>query len=428
MKIFIKIIIIIFFSNNAYTLDIDESIKNLIENNIKIKIAKEKIIESRELILFAKGNKLPSIESSISGKYSNSDTSTSTARTTPETFTDSYKLTIKQNIYDSGINNIEIERSKILFDNELIEFKETIQNLILEAISGYLSVIKFEKSLEATNKNYESLLRVYEETKTRYDLGSATLYELQNSEASVANAKTNLFESELNVKISKRNFKSIVGLEPTNLEEVFSVKDAFNLEDILNSGFKDNLSLSLIKNNIEEGKILILKEKRYKKPKLDLEGVGIYSNGSRLEKGSENTSGSISMTLSIPIYQKGHKNSNIRKLQSQLLQSEMKYEDSKNDLKILTSNIYKDFEINRLRMKSNTVIIKSIKTALNSLKAEFDMGTKTISDLVDEEKKLLDANVDYLNSQNDYLLNYFKLKSIEGNLIMMFDNYLPDIN
>ena len=56
------------------------------------------------------------------------------------------------------------------------------------------------------------------------------------------------------------------------------------------------------------------------------------------------------------------------------------------------------------------------------------IGTKTINDLIEEEEKLLNANVNYLNSKKDFLLNYFKIKSLDGSLIKMFENYLPQIN
>ena len=42
----------------------------------------------------------------------------------------------------------------------------------LDAIEGYLTVINYEKSLEATKKNYDAVLKATEEIKTKFDLGS----------------------------------------------------------------------------------------------------------------------------------------------------------------------------------------------------------------------------------------------------------------
>ena len=424
----IKILLIILLTGKVYALNIDEAIKSTIENNPKVKIAFEKLNESKELIVFASGSKLPSITGSISGTYKNSDTTTSTTSTTAETLTDSYKLTITQNLYDAGINDLEIERSKILFNNEVVNFKSTIQDLILDAIEGYLVVLNFEKSLEVTKKNYDSVSKAYEESKTRFDLGSATLYDLQNAEASHATASTNLFAAEQNVEISKKSFLRVVGLKPINLEDVLEIDTSINLEKILENSLIDNLNLLLLANDIKNKEIIILKEKKSQKPSLDLTGTGSYSDGGRLDAGTESTSASISLTLSIPIFQKGQDDSDIRKFQSQMLQNEINLLDFQDDLEILIANTFKDFKINESKMKSNKIIIKSIETSLSSLQEEYNIGTKTITDLVDEEEKLLNAKVNYFNSKKDFLLNYFKLKSLDGSLIKLFDKYLSIIN
>ena len=202
------------------------------QNNPKVKIGLEKLIESKELIESAYGAKLPTITSTITGTYSNTESQTTTSSTTPETFTDKYKLSITQNLFDAGYNDLEIERSKILFDNEVINFKIIIQNLILDAITGYLTVINYEKSLEATEKNFESVSKALEVTKTKFEFGSSTLYELQRAESSSAIASVNLFEAKQNVEIGKKSFHRIVGLKPINLEDVNARGYSFFMQTI----------------------------------------------------------------------------------------------------------------------------------------------------------------------------------------------------
>ena len=428
MKNIIYMLFLLFFAFKSYAINIEDAIKSTIENNPKVKIAIEKLNESKELIIYAKGTKLPTVSTSISGTYKTADTTTTTSSTTPETITDAYKLTISQNLYNAGFNDLEIERSKILFNDELINFKSTIQELILDAIEGYLVVINYEKSLEATKKNYDSVLKGFEETKTRFDLGSATLYDLQEAQASFATVSTNLYASEKNFEISKKSFQRIVGLKAIYLEDVLKINTLISLDQILSNAINENLNLHLLSNKIKNNEILILKEKTTKKPTIDLSGTGLYSYGSRLESGTETTSGSIALTLTIPLFQKGQDDSNIRKYHSQLLQSEMNLEDAKDDLQILIENTFKNFKISEAKMSSNLIIIQSIETALNSMKEEYTIGTKSITDLINEEKKLLNANVNYLNSKKDFLLNYFNLKSLDGSLIKLFDKYLPEIN
>ena len=428
MKIFLQILFFIFLASNLNALNIDEAIKSTILNNPKVKIAIEKLTESKELMSYAYGSKKPTLTSTISGTYANADKKTSTASTTPETLTDKYQLTLSQNLYDAGYNELEIARSKILFNDEVIQFKITLQNLILEAIEGYLTVINYEKSLEANQKNYDSVSKAFEETKTRFDIGSATLYDLQNAEASFAIASSNLFAAEQNVQISNKSFKRVVGLQAINLEDVLNINNLVNLSNTIETAMDQNLNLLLAINDIENKKILLLKEKKSKKPNLDISGTAEYSDSGRVDSGTKLTQGSVALTLTIPLYQKDQDNSNIRKYYSQILQSEIYLEDFREDIQIQIYNTYKDFKISESNMSTNQIVIKSIETSLNSLNEEYNIGTKTITDLVNEEEKLLNANVNYLNSKKNFITNYFKLKSLDGSLIKLFEHYIPITN
>jgi outer membrane protein len=428
VKIFLQILFFIFLASNLNALNIDEAIKSTILNNPKVKIAIEKLTESKELISYAYGFKKPTLTSTISGTYANADKNTSTASTTPETLTDKYQLTVSQNLYDAGYNELEIARSKILFNDEVIQFKITLQSLILEAIEGYLTVINYEKYLEANQKNYDSVLKAFEETKTRFDIGSATLYDLQNAEASFAIASSNLFAAEQNVQISNKSFKRVVGLQAINLEDVLNINNLVNLSNTIETAMDQNLNLLLAINDIKNKKILLLKEKKSKKPNLDISGTAEYSDSGRVDSGTKLTQGSVALTLTIPLYQKDQDNSNIRKYHSQILQSEIYLEDFREDIQIQIYNTYKDFKISESNMSTNQIVIQSIETSLNSLNEEYNIGTKTITDLVNEEEKLLNANVNYLNSKKNFITNYFKLKSLDGSLIKLFEHYIPATN
>ena len=425
---YISIIIILFFSLSAYSLDINEAIKSTIENNPKVKIAIEKLNESKELIENAQGKKLPSLTGTISGTYANSDSSTTTGSSTAETLTDKYKISLTQNIFDGGNNNLEITRSKILYDNEIIYFKKTIQNLILTAINGYLTVISYEKSLDANKKNFDSVSRFLEETNTRFDLGSATLYDLQNAESAYALAETSLFTAQQNYDVSKIIFKRIVGLEAFNLEEIVDFSKDLKLNMIIDKTLMNNYDLLLLNNEILNNKILLQKEKNSNKLSLDLSASAEYSDAGRIDNGTEKTNGTIGLTLTIPIFQQNIDKSDIRKQQSQLLQAEISYQDTIEEIQIQASNLFKDYLVSKSNIASNVKRIKSIQTSLDSIKEEYNIGTKTITELIEAETELLTVNVNYYSSRKDFILNYFNILALEGSIIELFDQYLPNYN
>ena len=69
-----------------------------------------------------------------------------------------------------------------------------------------------------------------------------------------------------------------------------------------------------------------------------------------------------------------------------------------------------------------------LERKLCSIKEEYKIGTKTITDLIEAESALLDVNVNYHSSRKDMILNYFNILALEGSLLANFENYLPDYN
>ena len=190
----------------------------------------------------------------------------------------------------------------------------------------------------------------------------------------------------------------------------------------------NNYSLALLDNDILNTNLLLAIEKLNNKPSLDLSTSVEYSDSGRIDSGTEKTNGTIGLTLTIPVFQKNNDKSDIRKYQSKLLQSELTFEDTKQDLTIQGSNLYKNYLISKSNISSNNKQLKSIQTSLDSIKEEYKIGTKTITDLIDAESELLDVNVNYHSSRKDMILNYFNILALEGSLLENFENYLPDYN
>ena len=105
------------------------------------------------------------------------------------------------------------------------------------------------------------------------------------------------------------------------------------------------------------------------------------------------------------------------------LQAEIQLQDQKDDLSILISNTY---ALKSMVSNEGKFIYYRVIETLTSLKEEYAIGTKTITDLVEEEEKLLNANVSYLNSKK-YLLNYFNLKSLEVFSLIFLKNICPNL-
>ena len=62
---------------------------------------------------------------------------------------------------------------------------------------------------------------------------------------------------------------------------------------------------------------------------------------------------------------------------------------------------------NKSNISSNNKQLKSIQTSLASIKEEYKIGTKTITELIEAESELLNVNVNYYTSKKDMILNNY---------------------
>ena len=71
--------------------------------------------------------------------------------------------------------------------------------------------------------------------------------------------------------------------------------------------------------------------------------------------------------------------------------------------------------------------IEADSISLSIIQKEYESGIKTFTDLIDQEEKLLNSYLYSFNQNNDLLVVYFEILAIQGKLINLFKDYLPEI-
>ena len=298
--------------------------------------------------------------------------------------------------------------------------------MILQAIDGYLTVQLYAKSLEAIEKNYQVVEQIYIDTLNSKELGVATLVDLKNAESLYELAKSNLVLAKSDLDIGNQTFNNIVGLEPENLETIINIDESFKIENVLKNSLEKNHDLKILINDFKSKKLELEIRKRVKYPTVELTGNATY-NDNVSAKGTETTSGSISANISIPIFQKGIEDSNIRKFKSQYIQSDYRVTNKKEEIRLNSIILVNNYKVYQSQINSALASIEAVRISLDVVEKEFEIGTQTFTDLINQEQKLLDSKLDHFNKNKDFLITYFQILSLEGKLIEKFEEYLPKL-
>jgi outer membrane protein len=153
-------------------------------------------------------------------------------------------------------------------------------------------------------------------------------------------------------------------------------------------------------------------------PSLTLDGGYNYGDERNSNNFSEGDASdfSVGVNLAVPLYTGGN-------ISSQTKQAEYSYVAASQDLEAQYRSVVKDVRafnnnisasIGALRAYEQTVV--SAESALEATEAGFDVGTRTIVDVLDSTRRLYDANKNLSNARYDYILSVLQLRQAVGTL------------
>ena len=140
------------------------------------------------------------------------------------------------------------------------------------------------------------------------------------------------------------------------------------------------------------------------------------NNGPGSTLAHEKYDGLIGLNLSIPIYEGNAVTSRTRQAQYDFQQSQERYNEILNSTEKTTRSNYLSVisEVSRVKALKQAVI--SNESAVKATEAGFEVGTRTIVDVLKVQRDLFRAKQEYSNSRYIYILNILLLKQASGDL------------
>ena len=215
-KFFTTLLVVIFFSSNAFAVTLYKALNDTFKNNTQLNAERENIKASEEDINISQADYMPSL--TLTGSKSFEDTNKLTNQSGGDAaisdvnpLTSSIKL--EQTLLDYGR---DISHEKNIVGLELAKAKLTKkeQDVIYSAIEAFTGLILAREKLEINRRNLNLLIRQVETDKVRLDRGQITITDLSQSESSLAGAQAQFTQASNDLLISKLNYENIIGNSP----------------------------------------------------------------------------------------------------------------------------------------------------------------------------------------------------------------------
>jgi len=394
----------------------EEALANAYLTNPGLQAARAELRATDETVNQAISGWRPNVEFSTSAGFSRVENSNEFTGSRGLRKPRSGEISVEQNIYAGGQTVAETEQREFDVLWRRAELAEVEQDVLLSAATAYMNVVRDQAVVDLQKNNERVLERQLEATKDRFSVGEVTRTDVSQAEARVARAKADRIQAEGDLENSRTNFERVVGSAPSDLKTpAFSFELPKTQSDAIDIAGKKNPSVlsalyveKAAKKNIRrvEGELL---------PSLDIEG-SLRKSEDESSRGSTNETSQIIATLTIPLYQQGAVSSRVREAKQEAAQRRLEYDDQRRIAIEETRTAWEDLETARARIDAFRIEIKSSEIALEGVRQEANVGSRTVLDVLDAEQELLDAQVNLVRAERDEFVAATELAAAVGKL------------
>ena len=289
------------------------------------------------------------------------------------------------------------------------------QEILFSAAEAFFNVLTNQKIVELREVNLDVLNERLEVAKIQFEVGELTLTDVAQSEARLSLSQANLAEARSNLEKSKAIYKSIIGVTPLNLSNDFiNFTLPTTLEEALSIASVKSPYIKFAEKSELSSRYGIKSAKSKLLPSISL--IGEFSNSEEMLFNMDGDAYQLMGVLSMPIFSGGLNWSNIRKAQEINIRDKFQLTEARRFVIQEVKSAFAQYNSSLIKVNSSKKQFEANKIALEGVKEEFELGTRTNLDVLDAEQEFLDSQVSMISSENNSKLSMFYLLLSIGSL------------
>ncbi|MGL1958719.1 MAG: outer membrane channel protein TolC [Colwellia sp.] len=309
-----------------------------------------------------------------------------------------------------------------------LTYQAAKQDLIVRVTQAYFELLSTKDDLVFAQAEKAAIARQLEQTKQRFSVGLTAITDVHEAQAQYDNAVTSEIRATNSIYNSEENLRVITNNYPTRISTLN--KDRFSTtapvpnsaDEWQKTAEAKSLDLIAAKVGIDLAKDSISIARAGHYPTLDLNGRYSSSDGESTVTGqptvdsSRLDSYSVGVTLSVPIYSGGAISSSVRQAQNRFVSASQDLSLVHRDIVRTTRNAYNTVIAAISAIKALEQSVLSAKKALEATEAGFEVGTRTIVDVLDSTRNLYNAKRNLSSTRYGYIQNVLLLKRAGGTI------------
>lgn len=413
------------FTNSLYAEDLIDIYLLAKDNDPIILGAKQTQLADSEELVIARAKFLPNVSVAGNQTYVRSrDTLgllNSYDRTRANYNTNQYSLNINQPIFQV-VDWMQYAKTKKQVLSSLKKYEDAEQTLLLRVAEQYFVVLGAIDQVETSKAATLAFSKRLEQAKQQFKVGVTAITDVNEAQARLDSARAKEISDSNSLNTEKEKMSQIVGkFIPT----ISALKDQIplaapepnNIDLWIEKSRKYNLKLQSARYDVEAAYEAIRASSSNHLPTINLT-ANILNSKAYPPQIDRYHNKQLAINLNMPIFAGGATAATtqaaIFQTNATLQQLEAAYRAAESGTRVAYQTVLtKISQVDALQQS-----VKSSTVALKATQAAFEVGTRTIVDVLNSQTDLLTAQKNYAQSRYDYILSGLRLKQATGSLCL----------
>ena len=404
-------------SGPAYGETIIQALAKAYQSNPRLQAQQASLRATDEQLPQALSNWRPTVVVNGSAGVSNTTRDTPTApETTDDTQPRSVDLTVSQPIFRGFRTRAETARANSNIAVGRADLMQVEQDVLFDAAIAFANVVRETAVLELNRNNEVVLRRQLEATQDRFAVGELTRTDVAQAESSVARAVSERIDAQNFLATATAQYKNIIGEQPSDLvpatvplivpgTRVEAIDAALtNNPLVLSAEFREQSARDSV--DLIRGELL---------PTVTVDG-SLSASEDVAGADVEQQRAQLLARLRVPLYQSGSVYSRVREAKQVASQRLLQLFSARREAERAATDAFESLQGSRGRVTSFEAETRAQEIALEGVRQEQQVGSRTILDVLDAEQALLDARVSLVRAQRDTIADSANLLSTIGKL------------
>lgn len=300
------------------------------------------------------------------------------------------------------------------------EYAAEIQNLMLRTATAYFEILSARDTLEFASAEKTAIARQLDQAKQRFEVGIIAITDVNEAQAAFDQAHASEIEAENQLDNKNEALKEIIGEQNVVLDLLGEALPLQKPEpaDMLKwseTAELNNFGVIAAYNQAEAARKEIELKMQGHLPELDLVAAFQQTDNTNLF-GARGDTESVGLQLNVPIFEGGAVLSRTRQAEYEHQAAKENLEAVKRTVNRQVRDAYRAVLTNISRVEALRTAVESSETSLEATQAGLEVGTRTMVDVLNQQRNLFKAKRDYSRARYDYLINSITLKQLASNL------------